>query len=315
MPAPTTAQHSQIRTPPKFSSYGELSESESEPEPVNENTFDPAATVGVAEVNHSDLDAQMLTNHMNEQFAPVVRSLVDNFIDVKLRILKEHAQVCSDKDQMYTTKIRKMQEVIDTLREDLATSQLHIHSLQSDKLKVCQVQAERHAKMAVTRGAFGPSLLNIIKKWNAYSKEKKVEKKTDNIAMLWSKKHKTQKMFQAWVHFTLDSKKERTGEMHDAKLETVTREIITRYESELAKLRVNLKEAHQEIARGHVQRNQLEEKMRRTFLKGMTAMNMEALQLFNQAAVNNTEKSFSSEQSPMPKMKNINSPGLASAGR
>ena len=207
-----------------------------------------------------------------------------------------------------------MQEVIDTLREDLADSQLHIHSLQSDKLKVCQVQAERHAKMAVMRGAFGPSLLNIIKKWHSYAKEKKGEKKTDNIAMLWCKKHKTQKMFQAWVHHTIDSKKERTGEMHDAKLETVTREIITRYESELEKLRVNLKEAHQEIARGHVQRNQLEEKMRRTFLKGMTAMNMEALQLFNQAAVNN-EKSFSSDQSPMPKMKDINSPGMASASR
>ena len=85
---PTTAQHSQIRTPQKFSSYGELSESESEPEPVDENAFDPAATVGVAEVNHSDLDAQMLTSHLNEQFAPVVRSLVDNFIDVKLRMLK-----------------------------------------------------------------------------------------------------------------------------------------------------------------------------------------------------------------------------------
>ena len=86
---PTTAQHSQVRTPPpKFSSYGELSESESEPEPVDANAFDPAATVGVAEVNHSDLDAQMLTNHLNEQFAPVVRSLVDNFIDVKLRMLK-----------------------------------------------------------------------------------------------------------------------------------------------------------------------------------------------------------------------------------
>ena len=47
-----------------------------------------------------------------------------------------------------------------------------------------------------------------------------------------------------------------------------------------------MKEAHVEIARGHVQRQQLEEKMRRTFLKGMTAMNMEALELFNKAAQN-----------------------------
>ena len=62
-----------------------------------------------------------------------------------------------------------------------------------------------------------------------------------------------------------------------------------------SQLRVGIRAAHEEIARGHVQRQQLEEKMRRTFLKGMTAMNMEALELFNKAA--QSDASFMSEGS------------------
>tara|TARA_B110000305_G_scaffold89912_1_gene101401 strand:- start:892 stop:1221 length:330 start_codon:yes stop_codon:yes gene_type:complete len=101
-----------------------------------------------------------------------------------------------------------------------------------------------------------------------------------------------------WQHFCIESRREKDDGMHNAKLETVTREIITRYENELEKLRSGLKDAHVEIARGHVQRQQLEEKMRRTFLKGMTAMNMEALELFNKAAQN--DQSFMSASGGMP---------------
>ena len=43
-------------------------------------------------------------------------------------------------------------------------------------------------------------------------------------------------------------------------------------------------------------RQQLEEKMRRTFLKGMTAMNMEALQLFNAAGKGDSSYSSGVEE-------------------
>jgi hypothetical protein len=42
-----------------------------------------------------------------------------------------------------------------------------------------------------------------------------------------------------------------------------------------------------------VQRQQLEEKMRRTFLKGLTAMNLESIELFSQAA--NKDASFEND--------------------
>jgi len=47
-------------------------------------------------------------------------------------------------------------------------------------------------------------------------------------------------------------------------------------------MRLCLTKAHQEIARSQVEKQAIEEKMRRTLLQGMTAMNMETLQLFNE---------------------------------
>ena len=118
----------------------------------------------------------------------------------------------------------------------------------------------------------------------------------EKLAIKWSRKNALIKSFQIWFKASHESRKDREAAMHSAKLETVTREIITRYESELEKLRKGLKDAHVEIARGHVQRQQLEEKMRRTFLKGMTAMNMEALELFNKAAQH--DASFATTATP-----------------
>ena len=55
------------------------------------SSYDPDG--GVAQ----DRDAEMLANTLNDTLQPVVRNLIDKFVDVKLRILKEHEDVCNDK--------------------------------------------------------------------------------------------------------------------------------------------------------------------------------------------------------------------------
>jgi centrosomal protein POC5 len=260
--------------------YYDQSDDEYNPPATNAR---PAAYDALDPANISDSDALGLAALMENELASVVRNTIDKFVSVKLRVLKEHEVVCDDKDVMYQTKIRKMQNIIDTLREELVASQQTVAGLGEEKLRIGESRAMKHCKDMLMRGA-GPSLLSCVRLWKQYTAEKKVERKTDKIAAKWSRKNCLVKSLQTWSRSVALSKRERDDEMSNAKLETVTREIITRYEAELEKHRMGLKDAHVEIARGHVQRQQLEEKMRRTFLKGMTAMNMEALELFNAAA-------------------------------
>ena len=57
-------------------------------------------------------------------------------------------------------------------------------------------------------------------------------------------------------------------------------QMITSYESQLQSMRVDLKEAYMSIEEEQLRRQQLEENLRRLFLKNMTTMNFEALSLF-----------------------------------
>jgi hypothetical protein len=56
--------------------------------------------------------------------------------------------------------------------------------------------------------------------------------------------------------------------------------VVETYESELVRLRHEASEAHAMARQELMRRKQLEEDMRRMILKNMTAMNFEALQLF-----------------------------------
>lgn len=62
--------------------------------------------------------------------------------------------------------------------------------------------------------------------------------------------------------------------------------MVTRYEAEIARLSEDLKDAYLTVEHEQLQRQQLEEDLRRLFLKNMTAMNMEALNLFEHSHSN-----------------------------
>ena len=58
------------------------------------------------------------------------------------------------------------------------------------------------------------------------------------------------------------------------------RALVHDYETEIARLKLELAEACDAVAQEQLRRQQLEEDLRRMFLKNMTVMNMEALSLF-----------------------------------
>ena len=79
------------------------------------SSFPPAPPGTEQQSTISDRDAQSLSSQLTSDCDTMVRNMVDEFVSFKLRILKEHEDVVGDKDTMYTTRIRKMQENIDQL--------------------------------------------------------------------------------------------------------------------------------------------------------------------------------------------------------
>lgn len=70
--------------------------------------------------------------------------------------------------------------------------------------------------------------------------------------------------------------------IHKGKLKVILKEVISRYEMELQRLQIELGEARSEIDRGVAERTKLEENTKRLLLRGMMAMNVDALTLFSE---------------------------------
>jgi len=70
--------------------------------------------------------------------------------------------------------------------------------------------------------------------------------------------------------------------IHKEKLKVILKEVISRYEMELQRLQIELGEARAEINRGVAERTRLEENAKRLLLRGMMAMNVDALKLFSE---------------------------------
>ena len=88
----------------------------------------------------------------------------------------------------------------------------------------------------------------------------------------------------------------------DLSYDNLVKDIIKKYEGELAKANQDLQEAHDIIRIEQSRRQQLEEDLRRTFLKNMSNLNMEALNIF-QSSYGQDSGSKSSKSNNLEKKK------------
>ncbi|CAM9175074.1 unnamed protein product [Ectocarpus fasciculatus] len=87
----------------------------------------------------------------------------------------------------------------------------------------------------------------------------------------------------AWRGETRQRINSRGRKEADLKLHAISKEIIGRYETELSSTRAALDDAISQIALEKARQREMEEGMRRTLLRGMSAMNMEAMRLMTEA--------------------------------
>lgn len=97
-----------------------------------------------------------------------------------------------------------------------------------------------------------------------------------------TRRRASMRWFHHWARASLQSKLEREQSLHARSLEGISKEIVRKYESELARLRGELAMKQQELEREVAKRHRTKEELHRTFLKGWTNMNLEALALLGQ---------------------------------
>ncbi|KAJ1445091.1 hypothetical protein M885DRAFT_626520 [Pelagophyceae sp. CCMP2097] len=165
------------------------------------------------------------------------------------------------------------------LRSQLALAH---HSL--DRLVGKQDGANWMTAVRFMNGKGALSKQTIFFRWMRLASSQKAERLLIHCASKFCARSAKARFLSGWARFVHGSRGERDAAAAKERLHGVTSEIVHRYEAELTRMRAQIAALQTEVGNGHRRRKILEDELRRTLLKGMVTMNMEALSIFSSAA-------------------------------
>jgi len=230
-----------------------------------------------------DEDVQTLGKNLHASFGEILSSSVDYMHKVKQRLLDEKEEALRERDQFYMVQLARQQEIIDGLTEKLAQTESKLEE-EVDRLEaISENAADAYFKRHVTYSG-DRAVGRVYREWKDFTFENNRSRQLEHVAHGLYEKGLKSKAFSTFVRLFARNAIQREKNKAVAEHEAVTRKIIEKYEVTLGRMRAENAEAHRTAGLEQLRRQQLEEDLRRTFLKNMTAMNMEALQLFSHNA-------------------------------
>ena len=224
---------------------------------------------------------------LSNMYYAMKNSAIQHIIEIKKRLINDKNRVLSMREEYYLEQLRLKQQNIDYLNEALSNSEKNrsyeINYNQSilDKYSILY---SKKIKLYISK----TSLIKILHTWRHEITVQIQMRRLFSIVAHTVNKTTVRQVFnrmRAQRQYT-----QRLESQHEWKqrLDFTTRSIVEKYELELNLLRHDLSEAHLAVRQEQLRRHQLEEDLRRMFLKNMTVMNMEALTLFKVPATTST---------------------------
>ncbi|RDD47535.1 Centrosomal protein POC5 [Trichoplax sp. H2] len=241
-----------------------------------------------------DADLARLENQMNSWSLDFKRNILAEFTQSKLGLISKYKELIKEEKERHVIEIEKYNSEIESLKELLSTYE---HSIQrkdcvvSDLTKALEKQRERLA------------LSQQFCKWKLHLFDKKREAFATKLA---TKHYRRTIAGRAWVawHGVVEAKwRQRVEKSCQARAQEVCMALTEEYEQKLAALSRKYEDSRAEIARMQKERQHYEETMKKAFMRGVCALNLEAMTMFQEAAM-------ASEEEASPDRDNVQ-PGIA----
>jgi hypothetical protein len=253
-----------------------------------------------------DPDIQAHGKLLNELLLRTYSSSQTSLIGIKKRLIEEKEIALLEADRNYRSHCCALQDEIRELRDSLEDSAANLSRQQSDFALLSDAAASLVARRTAKYSA--PASLN--RTFCAWVEEVRSQRRADKLDLVAKAFARKYILAKAFLSMCLSSQKRKSGKASAEakfKFDSVTNDVsmiahsiaplmtlfnfdvlqrthnpqmVKSYESQLQALREDLKEAYITIEAEQLRRQQLEEDLRRLFLKNMTAMNFEALSLF-----------------------------------
>ncbi|XP_053386877.1 centrosomal protein POC5-like isoform X2 [Mercenaria mercenaria] len=224
-----------------------------------------------------DPDVSKMENMMDQWCLDLKRNVLAEFSQSKIRIVEQGRLQLVKEQEKHASEKMKLLDEINSLKELLATYEKSIErkdQVISNLTHAMQKQKDKN------------EMMRTFCEWKMKHNDFKRETFCTMIAKKHHQRSLQRKVWDAW-HSVIETKwRVRVEKACQAKAQEVCIHLTNDYEAKLSAANEELDSVRSEVAQMHKERERYEEMMKKAFMRGVCALNLEAMTIFH----NNEEK-------------------------
>ncbi|NXA77808.1 POC5 protein, partial [Thryothorus ludovicianus] len=189
----------------------------------------------------------------------------------KLNLIQQHNLQMKQEKEKHTTHVKQLQNEMENLKELLHTYEISIS--RKDEVITNLTQALEKQKERV-------ELMSKFTLWRIQHVKAKQEEYAIRMAERHFQRALMKKVWAAWRTLNEERWKENVSRACQLRAEDVCVQLTNDYEAKIAELAAALEQTKAEILRLHSERDQYEDTMKKAFMRGVCALNLEAMTMF-----------------------------------
>ncbi|XP_028402612.1 centrosomal protein POC5-like [Dendronephthya gigantea] len=220
-----------------------------------------------------DTDLVRMESQLDSWCLDLKRNILAEFAQSKMALLENHKHALRAEKQRHAAEMNKKQNDIESLKELLYTYEKtmeHKDNIISNMTKAIQKQKER---------------FDLLRRFNTW-KIKHVDEKKEGFGTNLAKKHRNHvmkcKIWSAWRSLVETRWRQKVEKACQSKAQDVCVKLTDEYEAKLLDANKTLDAARVEVSRLHAEREIYEETMKKAFMRGVCALNLEAMHMFRE---------------------------------
>ncbi|RLW05317.1 hypothetical protein DV515_00005201, partial [Chloebia gouldiae] len=190
----------------------------------------------------------------------------------ELNLIQHHKLQMRQEKEKHATQVKQLQNEMENLKELLHTYEISI----SRKDEVVIINLTRALEKQKDRAV----LLRAFTQWRIQHVKAKQEEYAIRMAERHFQATLMKKAWAAWHSVSEETRKDKVARACQLRAEDVCVQLANDCEAKIAELTAALEMTRAEILRLHTERDQYEDTIKKAFMRGVCALNLEAMTMF-----------------------------------
>ncbi|NXJ09577.1 POC5 protein, partial [Odontophorus gujanensis] len=190
----------------------------------------------------------------------------------RLSFIEHHKHQMRQEKEKHAEHVKQLSNEIDNLKELLRTYEISI-GRKDEVVIINMTEALERKKERI-------ELMRKFTLWRIQQIKAKQEAYTNRIADKQFQTALKKKVWTAWHSLREERWKEKVTKACQLRAEDICVQLTNDYEAKIAELTATLEQTKAEILRLHSEREQYEDTMKKAFMRGVCALNLEAMSMF-----------------------------------